>query len=52
MPSQATLNKLGGGLEGLFEQDAPGMHTTDTVDLEVVLSGEVSIEMDDGSWPI
>jgi mannose-6-phosphate isomerase-like protein (cupin superfamily) len=48
MPSQTVLNKLGGGLEGLFERDAPGMHTTDTVDLEVVLSGEVSVELDDG----
>jgi quercetin dioxygenase-like cupin family protein len=32
-----------------MERDAPGMHTTDTVDFEVVLSGEVVLELDDGA---
>jgi mannose-6-phosphate isomerase-like protein (cupin superfamily) len=37
------------GLAGHMEPDAPGMHTTDTVDFEVVLSGEVVLELDDGA---
>ncbi|HEY6564745.1 MAG TPA: cupin domain-containing protein [Pirellulaceae bacterium] len=36
------------GLAELFEQDCPGMHTTDTVDYGIVLEGEVSLELDDG----
>ena len=31
-----------------MEPDAPGMHTTDTIDFEVVLDGEVWLELDDG----
>lgn len=27
----------------------PGMHTTDTVDFEVVLEGTVVLELDDGA---
>ena len=27
----------------------PGMHTTDTVDFDVVVSGEVYLELDDGA---
>jgi mannose-6-phosphate isomerase-like protein (cupin superfamily) len=40
--------KLPGLLETL-EPDSPGMHTTDTVDLLLVLSGEVTLELDDGA---
>jgi quercetin dioxygenase-like cupin family protein len=40
--------KLPGMLE-VLELDHPGMHTTDTVDFDVVLSGEVSLELDDGA---
>jgi mannose-6-phosphate isomerase-like protein (cupin superfamily) len=42
--------RIGGGAGGadVVEPDAPGMHTTDTVDFEVVLSGEASQEFDDG----
>ena len=29
--------------------DDPGMHTTDTVDFEVVISGEIVLELDDGA---
>ncbi len=47
--SPADLKRLGGGMEKWMEKDDPGMHTTDTVDFEVVLSGEVSIELDDGA---
>ena len=31
------------------EPDAPGMHTSDTIDFEYVLSGEVWLELDDGA---
>jgi mannose-6-phosphate isomerase-like protein (cupin superfamily) len=37
------------GLAGHMEPDNPGMHTTDTVDFEVVISGEVVCELDDGA---
>ena len=43
------LNELLPGLTAYMEPDAPGMHTTDTVDFEVVLSGEVTLELDDGA---
>jgi uncharacterized cupin superfamily protein len=36
------------GLASYMEPDAPGMHTTDTIDFEVVLDGEVWLELDDG----
>jgi quercetin dioxygenase-like cupin family protein len=32
-----------------MEADDPGMHTTDTVDFEVVISGEIILELDDGA---
>ena len=32
-----------------MEADAPGMHTSDTVDLEIVLAGEASLEFDNGA---
>jgi quercetin dioxygenase-like cupin family protein len=32
-----------------MEPDDPGMHTTPTIDFEVVLSGEVILELDDGA---
>lgn len=37
------------GLIQAFEPDAPGMHTTDTVDYDIVLEGEVWLELDDGA---
>ena len=37
------------GAAAYMEQDNPGMHTTETVDFEVVLSGEVWLELDDGA---
>jgi mannose-6-phosphate isomerase-like protein (cupin superfamily) len=37
------------GLLGVLEPDDPGMHTTDTIDLEVILQGEVILELDDGA---
>jgi len=35
------------GMLDVLERDHPGMHTTDTVDFDVVVSGEVVLELDD-----
>ena len=35
------------GLAELFEADNPGMHTSDTIDYDIVLDGEISVEFDD-----
>lgn len=37
------------GMSAVMEPDHPGMHTTDTVDVGFVLSGEVYLELDDGA---
>ena len=37
------------GLLTYLEPDNPGMHTTNTIDFEVILSGEVVLELDDGA---
>jgi mannose-6-phosphate isomerase-like protein (cupin superfamily) len=37
------------GLGEYLEQDEPGMHTTATVDFGVVLSGQATLELDDGA---
>lgn len=37
------------GLLGYMELDDPGMHTTDTIDFEVVLEGTAILELDDGA---
>ncbi len=37
------------GLAGHMEPEAPGMHTTATIDFEVVLQGSVDLELDDGA---
>lgn len=34
------------GLAECFEMDAPGMHTTDSVDYVMVLEGEICLELD------
>lgn len=36
------------GLAEKFEPEHPGMHTTDSIDYDVVLEGEVTLELDDG----
>ncbi len=36
------------GAVGYLEPDHPGMHTTDTIDFEYLVSGEVWLELDDG----
>jgi len=37
------------GMASHMEPDNPGMHTTNTIDFEVVLSGDVICELDDGA---
>lgn len=37
------------GMMDVLEPDHPGMHTTDTVDFDVVVFGEVYLELDDGA---
>lgn len=37
------------GLMGAMEQDEPGMHTTDTTDFDIVMSGTLVLELDDGA---
>jgi mannose-6-phosphate isomerase-like protein (cupin superfamily) len=46
---RAELEEKLPGLAGHMEPDDPGMHTTATIDFEVVLSGEVVLELDDGA---
>jgi mannose-6-phosphate isomerase-like protein (cupin superfamily) len=48
---EAALAELGQKLPGIAdwsEAENPGMHRTDTVDMEIVLSGEITLELDDG----
>jgi mannose-6-phosphate isomerase-like protein (cupin superfamily) len=45
----AELDQRLPGLAQYMEPDDPGMHTTPTIDFEVVLSGEVMLELDDGA---
>ena len=45
----AMMNERLPGLLDAMEPDNPGMHTTDTVDFDVVLSGDVWLELDDGA---
>jgi mannose-6-phosphate isomerase-like protein (cupin superfamily) len=37
------------GLLGYMDPSDPGMHTTDTIDFEVVLDGTIVLELDDGA---
>jgi mannose-6-phosphate isomerase-like protein (cupin superfamily) len=37
------------GLNEAMEPDNPGMHTTDTVDYDIIISGELWLELDDGA---
>lgn len=37
------------GLDTSMDPDAPGMHTSQTVDYGVVISGEIWLELDDGA---
>lgn len=51
-PTPAELQEMEQKLPGLLqalEADHPGMHTTDTVDFDVVVCGQVVLELDDGA---
>jgi quercetin dioxygenase-like cupin family protein len=45
----AEVEAFAQGMLATMEPDAPGMHTTDTVDLIYVVSGEVILELDAGA---
>ena len=45
----AAMDEQFPGLRDHLEPEAPGMHTTQTVDIGVVLDGEVWLELDDGA---
>jgi len=47
--AQAELEAKLPGLAGHMEPDGDGMHTTATIDFEIVLDGEVDLELDDGA---
>lgn len=49
MAALAEFDELLPGLASHMEVDNPGMHTTATIDFEVVLSGHVRLELDDGA---
>src|SRR5262245_17811755 len=47
---QILLNELESKLPGVaahLERDSPGMHTTDSIDFEYIISGEVWLELDE-----
>jgi mannose-6-phosphate isomerase-like protein (cupin superfamily) len=46
--AEAEAERLLPGMLAVLEPDDPGMHTTDTIDFEVILSGELILELDDG----
>ena len=51
-PTQAQLQEVRQKLPGMLEvlePDHPGMHTTDSVDFDVVVFGEIVLELDDGA---
>lgn len=46
------LERQAPGAAAAMEPDAPGMHTTDTLDYVLVVSGEVTLELDDGEQTV
>jgi mannose-6-phosphate isomerase-like protein (cupin superfamily) len=44
----AELERLMPGAMAAMEPDSPGMHTTDSIDYVMVVSGEVTLDLDDG----
>jgi mannose-6-phosphate isomerase-like protein (cupin superfamily) len=46
------LERLMPGAMAAMEPDAPGMHTTDSIDYVVIVSGEVTLELDDGEQTV
>jgi len=52
VPTSAQLEEMEQKLPGLIrllEPDHPGMHTSDSVDFDVVIFGEIVLELDDGA---
>jgi Cupin domain len=48
---ESALRELSDKVPGMgdhFEREAPGMHTSDTIDYGVVVRGEMTLELDDG----
>jgi cupin domain len=48
---ESALKELSDKVPGMgdhFERDAPGMHTSDTIDYGIVVRGEMTLELDDG----
>ena len=45
----AEVNQKLPGMMEHMEPDNPGMHTTDTVDLDLIVTGELDLELDDGA---
>jgi mannose-6-phosphate isomerase-like protein (cupin superfamily) len=45
---RADFDPAAPGLAERFEMDSPGMHTTDSIDYDVVLEGEIVLELDGG----
>jgi mannose-6-phosphate isomerase-like protein (cupin superfamily) len=48
----AELERLMPGATAPMELDTPGMHTTDSIDYVVVVSGEATLELDDGEQTV
>jgi quercetin dioxygenase-like cupin family protein len=51
----ATLDKLDRQMPGAIaamEPDAPGMHITDSIDYVLVVSGEATLELDNGEQTV
>ena len=46
--ARAELERQMPGAAATMEPDAPGMHTTDSLDYVLVAAGEVTLELDDG----
>jgi mannose-6-phosphate isomerase-like protein (cupin superfamily) len=42
-------SEMGTGVADVMERDEPGMHTTDSTDFALVISGQVALELDDGA---
>ncbi len=48
----AKLEQQAPGAMAPMEPDAPGMHTTDSIDYVMVVSGEVTLDLDDGEQTV
>jgi quercetin dioxygenase-like cupin family protein len=48
----ARLERLMPGAMAAMEPGAPGMHVTDSIDYVLVVSGEVTLELDDGEQAV